>query len=47
VVVPDEWLTVEIQHSNRSALRPLSDLLRSVKILDHVRAVILNADGGR
>lgn len=46
-VVPGDQLTVEIQHSNRSALRPLIGLLRTVEILDDARAVILNEDGTR
>ena len=46
-VVPGDRPTVEIQHSHRSALRPLIGLLRSVEVLHETRAVILNEDGTR
>jgi hypothetical protein len=46
-IAPGDRVIVEIQHSNRSAVRPLIGLLRTVEVIDGGRAVIFNEDGTR
>lgn len=46
-VLPGDRVTIEVQHSNRPALQPLIGVLRTVEVLDHSRAVILNEDSTR
>lgn len=46
-ITPGDRVTVEIQHSDRRALRPLIGLLRTVEVIDGARAIIFNEDGTR